>query len=64
MIDVGYAEPLHNGTNGWQFRLRLVLELANLVCLGVAISLTNYQLIPLSFVLQVALEIIWDSLTF
>lgn len=28
MIDVGYAEPLHNGNNGWQFWHSLVLELA------------------------------------
>ena len=27
MIDVGYAEPLHNGNNGWQFWRSLVLEL-------------------------------------
>lgn len=28
MIDVGYAEPLHNGNNGWQFWHSLVLDLA------------------------------------
>ena len=27
MIDVGYAEPLHNGNNGWQFWHSFVLEL-------------------------------------
>ena len=28
MIDVGYAEPLHNGNNGWQFWHSFVLDLA------------------------------------